>query len=50
MAVKKLTDVTIKSLKPKVKPYKASDGTIGGLYVAVYPWKPMNMWSTGGRQ
>lgn len=31
----KLTDIKIKSLKPKAKPYTVSDGTIGGLVVAV---------------
>ena len=31
----KLTDLSIKSLKSKPKPYTASDGTIGGLVVAV---------------
>lgn len=30
-----LTETKIKSLKPKTKPYKVSDGTIGGLHVAV---------------
>ncbi len=30
-----LTDTKIKALKPKNKPYKVSDGTIGGLHVAV---------------
>lgn len=30
-----LSDAKIKALKPKTKPYKASDGTIGGLHVAV---------------
>jgi hypothetical protein len=30
-----LTDTRIKALKPKNKPYKVSDGTIGGLHVAV---------------
>jgi integrase len=30
-----LTDTKIKLLKPKNKPYKVSDGTIGGLHVAV---------------
>ena len=30
-----LTETKIKQLKPKSKPYKVSDGTIGGLHVAV---------------
>ena len=30
-----LTDTKIRALKPKNKPYKVSDGTIGGLHVAV---------------
>ena len=30
-----LTETRIKLLKPKNKPYKVSDGTIGGLHVAV---------------
>ena len=30
-----LTDTKIKVLKPRNKPYKASDGTVGGLHVAV---------------
>ena len=30
-----LTETKIKQLKPKNKPYKVSDGTIGGLHVAV---------------
>ena len=30
-----LTATKIKLLKPKSKPYKVSDGTIGGLHVAV---------------
>jgi len=33
----KLTDLKIKSLKPKAKPYTVSDGSIGGLHVAVSP-------------
>ncbi len=37
MQIKKLTDTALKSLKPKEQPYKISDGTIGGLYVAVSP-------------
>ena len=35
MARDTLTETKIKSLKPKTKPYKVSDGTIGGLHVAV---------------
>lgn len=31
----KLTDAAIKALKPKDKSYKISDGTIGGLFLAV---------------
>ena len=30
-----LTETRIKALKPKNKPYKVSDGTIGGLHVSV---------------
>ena len=30
-----LTETKIKALRPRTKPYKASDGTIGGLHVAV---------------
>ncbi|MDL2285127.1 hypothetical protein LJB93_00095 [Desulfovibrio sp. OttesenSCG-928-F07] len=30
-----LTETKIKQLKPKNKPYKVSDGTIGGLHLAV---------------
>ena len=35
MSSMKLTDLKIKGLKPKDKPYKVSDGSIGGLFVAV---------------
>jgi len=35
MSKNTLTDTKIKLLKPKSKPYKVSDGTIGGLHVAV---------------
>ena len=35
MSRKLLTDTKIKLLKPKNRPYKISDGTIGGLFVAV---------------
>ena len=35
MARTSLTDTKIKALKPRNKPYKASDGTVGGLHVAV---------------
>ncbi|SBV98163.1 Site-specific recombinase, phage integrase family [uncultured delta proteobacterium] len=35
MARETLTETKIKALKPRNKPYKASDGTIGGLHVAV---------------
>jgi hypothetical protein len=31
----KLTDIKIKSLKPEANPYTVSDGTIGGMVVAV---------------
>ncbi|MDR2605501.1 MAG: integrase arm-type DNA-binding domain-containing protein, partial [Desulfovibrio sp.] len=31
----KLTDTKIRSLKPEAKPYTASDGTVGGMVVAV---------------
>jgi hypothetical protein len=30
-----LTDTAIRALKPKDKPYKVSDGKIGGMFVAV---------------
>jgi integrase len=30
-----LTETKVKALKPRTKPYKVSDGTIGGLHVAV---------------
>ena len=29
------TDTRVESLKPRSKPYKVSDGTIGGLHIAV---------------
>jgi len=33
---KNLTDSALKAFKPKDRPYKPSDGTIGGLHVVVY--------------
>jgi hypothetical protein len=37
MPASKLTDTAIKTLKLKNKPYKVSDGTIGGMFIAVSP-------------
>ena len=36
MPAKNLTDSALKAFKPKDRPYKPSDGTIGGLHVVVY--------------
>ena len=35
MATKTLTDMALKALKPKDKPYKVSDGSVPGLVVGI---------------